>query len=69
MPGVKFVPFVSILALTLVSLSIAANDDHQGQDFAPSPSPDGRHIVHYSYRGAPRQTAHILAPDTRRSPT
>lgn len=63
MPGVKFVPFVSILALTLVSLSIAANDDHQGQDFAPSASPDGRHIVYYSYRGAPGDLSDLFVVD------
>lgn len=63
MPGVKFVPFVSILALTLVSLSIAANDDHQGQDFAPSASPDGRHIVTYSDRGGPGDLSELYVVD------
>ncbi len=63
MLGVKFLPFVSALALTLVSLPIAANDDHQGQDFAPSASPDGRHIVYYSYRGAPGDLSDLYVVD------
>lgn len=44
----------TILVVLLASLSAAAQDnDHFGQDFAPSLSPDGTQVVYYAYREAP----------------
>ena len=47
----KILTAYATLALVVVSPAVTASDDHSGQDFAPSASPDGREVVYYSYRG------------------
>ncbi len=54
MPGAKTKTFAIAAGLTASSVSLnASDDDHTGQDFAPSASPDGKYVVYYSYRGSP----------------
>ncbi|MBO6506206.1 MAG: PD40 domain-containing protein [Kordiimonadaceae bacterium] len=53
MPVGKILTTFATLALVAMSPALFASDDHLGQDFAPSASPDGRFVVYYSYRGQP----------------
>lgn len=53
MPDGKILTAYATLALVALSPAVSASDDHLGQDFAPSASPDGRFVVYYSYRGEP----------------